>query len=148
MIRLSVRLIIVCLLILATGCVSSFAPKGGFTEPSQIMAASNRVDLLSASMSNHLATLERVNDATAAVNPLSPFITIGLGAVASLLGLYSTYIKKKLSEESALLTTVIKGVENAGAAKETTVVKAAISSLATKKGVGAQLNDRVQATLQ
>ncbi len=86
-----------------------------------------------------LATAGAVNTATAAVNPFSPVIDIGLTGIAAIAA-YFAKRKNDQATQSALLTrTVIQGVEASGSAE----AKAAIEKHATNVGVQGALSDLV-----
>lgn len=88
-----------------------------------------------------LATAGAVNAATAAVNPYSPAIEIGLGAIAALAAWVAKSKNDKATQAALLLKTVIQGVENSGAVE----VKQAIQAQATAVGVEGALGTIVQA---
>lgn len=87
-----------------------------------------------------LETAHAVNAATAAVDPFSPAVEIGLGAIAALATWVAKRKNDKASQQALMLKTVIQGVENADNAE----VKTAIQTQATAVGVEGALGTTVQ----
>jgi hypothetical protein len=87
-----------------------------------------------------LATAGAVNSVTAAVNPYSPAVEIGLTTITALAAWVAKRKTDKANQQSLLLKTVIQGVENGADSK----VKAAIQAQATAVGVEGELGTTVQ----
>ncbi len=87
-----------------------------------------------------LQTAGAINAATSPVNPFSPAIDIGLGAVAALAAWVAKRKNDAAAQKGLLLKTVIQGVENAANSE----VKDTIRKQAIAIGVEGDLSTTVQ----
>jgi hypothetical protein len=87
-----------------------------------------------------LATAGAVNAATASMNPYSPFVEIGLGAVAAGFGWFAKRKNDKAAANELLLKTVVQAIDNLDDQK----VKDAIQTHAVKVGAEGDLNTAVK----
>ncbi len=90
-------------------------------------------------LTSALTTAQGVNAVTAAVDPYSPLIDLGLGTVAAVAAWFAKKKNDKANAATLLTRTVIQGVEASGSAE----AKAAIEKHATLVGVQGALSDMV-----
>lgn len=86
-----------------------------------------------------LVTAGAVNAATAPVNPFSPLVEIGLGAVAAAATWFAKRKNDQATQANSLLKVVVQGVENSDNAD----AKKAIQAHAVNVGAEGALNSAV-----
>jgi len=130
------NILLVCgLLLVIVGCTTAEVKPN--PDPTQPPLTNWIVD---PKLTTGLATAGAVNAATAAVNPFSPAVEIGLGAIAALAAWVAKRKNDAAAQKGLLLKTVIQGVENSGSAE----VKGIIQKQAIAIGVEGELSTTVQ----
>jgi hypothetical protein len=90
-----------------------------------------------------IQTAQAVNTLTGPVNPFSGWITLALGAATLGLGALAKIKSAQASTNGSIASTVVQAIENAPP-QVAAAAKAAVSDLATKKGIYTTLDDFVQ----